>query len=139
MNTFTSIANLCRDPEEIKLGERNCIKLRLADNTYGKNAETRFFDAIVGGPDVDVATQLKQGNQIVISGTLVSSSYKSKKGKTKGQTVTADSMPFAKILQVTRSPSFFEAKDDDGGDADAGDDSEPDLGSADADLSDLME
>lgn len=129
MNNFTAVVNLCKDPEPLTLGEREVIKLRLADNTFGKNAETRFLDAIVGGPDKDVAEQLKQGDQIVITGTLVATSYKSKKGKNKGKTVMADSMPFAKILQITKSPSFFSGEgggDEDG--ADAGDNSEPDLG-----------
>ena len=124
MNTFTAIANICRDPEALVLGERQCMKLRLADGTYGKNAETRFFDAIVSGPDAAVAKRLKSGDQLVISGTLVATSYKSKKGKMAGKTVQADSMPFAKILQITKSPSFFAGtKESDEG----ADDSEPDL------------
>lgn len=107
MNTFTAIVNLCRSPEPLELGGRPCMKLRLADNTFGKQAETRFFDAIVSGNDADVAKRLEQGDQIVISGTLVATSYKAKKGKNKGKTIQSDQMPFAKILQVTKSPSFF--------------------------------
>jgi single-stranded DNA-binding protein len=127
MNNFTSVCNLCRDPEDLQLGERSVVKLRLADNTFGKNAETRFFDAIVSGPDVDTAQQLKQGDQIVISGTLQATSYKSKKGKNKGKTVMADSMPFAKILQITKSPSFFAGQGDGDDGAEPEDTSEPDL------------
>jgi single-stranded DNA-binding protein len=132
-NTFTSVSNLCKDPESLTLGERELVKLRLACNTFGKNAETRFFDALVGGPDADAAIQLKQGDQIVITGQLVKSSYKSKKGKLKGKSVECDSMPFAKILQITKSPSFFSGE----GKADADDGVDqteaPDLGDAPAD------
>lgn len=124
MNNFTAIVNLCRDPEALELGGRTCQKLRLADNTFGKNAETRFFDAIVSGPDADVAARLKSADSIAVTGTLVKGSYKGKKGKNKGKTVETDSMPFAKILQVIKSPSFFEGGSDD---SDEGDDSEPDL------------
>ena len=113
MNTFTAVVNVCKAPETLELGGRECVKLRLADNTFGKKSETRFFDAIVSGNDADVAMRLEQGDQIAVTGTLVSTSYKSKRGKNKGKTVQSDQMPFAKILQVTKSPSFFERSDDD--------------------------
>lgn len=132
MNNYTAIVNLCRAPEALTLGGRECMKLRLADNTFGKQAETRFFDAIVSGNDAEVAGRLAQGDQVVISGTLVATSYKGKKGKNKGKTVQSDQMPFAKILQVTKSPTFFTEQPDDET-ADAGDSSEPDLGEAEAD------
>ena len=107
MNTFTAVCNLCKAPEDIELGGRPCKKLRLADNTHGKNTETRFFDATVSGHDAETAARLESGDQVVITGTLASVSYKSKKGKNAGQTVVCDSMPFARILQVTRSKTFF--------------------------------
>ena len=68
-----------------------------------------------------------------VTGTLVKGSYKAKKGKLKGKTVETDSMPFAKLLQVIKSPSFFEESAEEGAE---GDDSEPDLGgdAADADV-----
>jgi single-stranded DNA-binding protein len=125
MNLFISIANLCRAAEDLELGGRACAKLRLADNTYGK-AETRFFDAIVGGPDVETAKRLAQGDQIVIAGTLNKGSYKAKKGKMKGKMVQTEDMPFAKILQVTKSPTFFAGTGDDEAE-DEGDTSEPDI------------
>ncbi len=115
MNNFTATVNLCRKPEELELGGRSCMKLRCADNTFGKNAEPRYFDAIVNGNDVDVAKRLDTGDQIVISGTLVATSFKAKKGKNKGKTVASDQMPFARILQVTKSPTFFAAQPDDEG------------------------
>lgn len=130
MNNYTAIVNLCRAPEELELGGRKCMKLRLADNTFGKNSETRFFNAIVSGNDAEVAARLASGDQICLSGTLVATSYKAKKGKNKGKTMQADEMPFAKILQVTKSPTFFAGKDDEG-EADAADESEPDLADAD--------
>lgn len=114
-NQFTAVCNLTKDPEELTLGERELVKLRVADNTFGKNALPRYFDALVGGPDVDAARQLKTGDQVVLTGQLVKSSYKSKSGKTKGKTVETDSMPFAKLMQITRSPSFFGADDAEGG------------------------
>jgi single-stranded DNA-binding protein len=121
MNMYTAIVNICKEPEALELGGRPCMKLRLADNTFGKNAETRFFNAIVSGNDADVAKRLRQGDQIVIAGTLTASSYKPKKGKFKGKTVQSDEMPFAKILQVTKSPTFFNqdsASSDSGNDGD---------------------
>lgn len=125
MNNYTAIVNVCKEPEALELGGRPCMKLRLADNTFGKNAETRFFNAIVSGNDADVARKLRLGDQLAISGTLVSSSYKPKKGKFKGKTVQSDEMPFAKILQVTKSPSFFAG--DDAPAEDAPDDDVPNL------------
>lgn len=110
MNQFTAVCNLCADPEELTLGDKNLTKLRLADNTFGKNNEARFFDALIGGPDKETAMKLAQGDQIVITGTLVRSSYKAKKdgkGIKKGQKIYTDSMPFARILQVTKSDTFF--------------------------------
>lgn len=123
MNTYTAVVNLCKDPEPLKLGEKELMKLRLADNTFGKNAETRFLDALVAGQDKDVAEQLKSGDQIVISGTLVKGSYTAKKngkGVKRGQKIMTDSIPFARIVQVTKSESFFNGA----GDAEAGDESD---------------
>lgn len=128
-NTYTAVVNLTKDPEDLRLGERDVVKLRCADNTFGKNTETRFFDALVAGPDVEPARQLKTGDQIVITGTLTKTSYKSKKGKNKGKVMESDSMPFAKILQITKSPSFFsgEGASDESAEDEVNTD-EPDLG-----------
>lgn len=122
MNTFTAICNLCRDPEELTLGEKQVMKLRLADNTPGKNNETRYFGAIVSGIDVATAKRLATGDAIMVTGQLVSQEYTAKKdgkGVKKGQKVKTDEMPFAKIMQVVKSPTFF-------GDTNT---AEPDLGS----------
>lgn len=113
MNQFTCVANLCREPEELELGGRACMKMRLADNTPGKTAITRYFDAIVSGPDVDVAKRLETGDQIVVAGTLQLTEYKAKKGPNKGKKVPSEQMPFAKILQVTKSDKFFGGGADD--------------------------
>jgi single-stranded DNA-binding protein len=111
VNNYTAIVNLTHDVEDIQLGERAGKKLRVADNTFGKNSETRFFDVLVtSGPDMEVAGRLAKGDQIVVTGTLVAGSYKAKKNSKyakKGQTIKTDSMPFGRILQVTKSPSFF--------------------------------
>lgn len=135
MNTFTAIVNLTADPEALKMGERDTMKLRVADNTFGKNNEARFFDVIVSsGPDMDVAKRLRKGDQIVVTGTLTKSSYKAKKpGKhvKKGQSVSTDSMPFGRILQVTKSPTFFgliSQSTENEDEADEGSTDEPDLG-----------
>lgn len=133
MNNYTAIVNLTSDPEDLKLGERDTKKLRLADNTFGKNSETRFFDMIVSsGPDMEVAGRLAKGDQIMVTGTLVAGSYKAKKNSKyakKGQVIKTDSMPFGRILQVTKSPSFFnQAETADEGDAsDDGSTDEPDI------------
>lgn len=132
MNTYTAIVNLTSDVEDLKLGERDVKKLRVADNTFGKNSETRFFDVIVSsGPDMEVAGRLAKGDQIVVTGTLVAGSYKAKKNSKyakKGATVKTDSMPFGRILQVTKSPTFFNQAEETGEEpADEGSTEEPDL------------
>src|SRR5690349_13329665 len=72
VNNYTAIVNLTHDVEDLKLGERDVKKLRVADNTFGKNSETRFFDVIVSsGPDMETAGRLAKGDQIVVTGTLV--------------------------------------------------------------------
>lgn len=124
-NQFTAHVNLTQDPEELTIGEREVVKLRCADNTFGRNTETRYFDAIVSGPDLTAARKMAKGDGLVITGQLIKSSYKSKKGKNKGKTVETDSMPFAKIMQITKSPTFFSGGDDN--DEPATDTSEPDL------------
>lgn len=125
-NQYIAVVNLTQDPEDLTLGEREVVKLRCADNTFGRNTETRFFDAIVSGPDLVAGRQLKKGDQVVISGQLCKTSYKSKSGKNKGKTMEADSMPFAKLMQITKSPSFFSGE----GKADTEEENsdEPDLG-----------
>lgn len=127
-NNYTACVNLTQDPEDLVLGEREIVKLRCADNTFGKNTETRYFDALVAGPDLTAARKLKKGDGLVISGQLTKTSYKSKKGKNKGKTVEADSMPFAKIMQITKSPSFFAGDDEAGDDQESADDSDQDIG-----------
>lgn len=137
-NNYTACCNLTKDPEDLTLGERELVKLRLADNTFGKGTETRFFDALVGGPDVEAARQLKSGDQVVVTGQLTKTSYKSKKGKNKGKTVEADSMPFAKLMQITRSPSFFSGESADEPEPD-GSTEAPDLGADEGDGTDPLD
>lgn len=133
-NTYTAVVNLTADPEDLKLGDRDTKKLRVADNTFGKNSETRFFDIIVSSaPDMAVAERLLKGDQIVVSGQLVAGSYKAKKNSKyakKGQVIKTDSIPFGRIMQVTKSPSFFnqdETPDDDAPAEPDGSDDAPDL------------
>lgn len=125
-NTFTTVCNLTQDPEAIKLGERDIVKIRVADNTYGKRAEPRYLNALLGGPDFEAGKRLRKGDQVVLSGTLVKTSYKATKGKMKGKTVESDEMPFAKLIQVTRSETFFASSDDDSTDDNAAD-ADPDI------------
>lgn len=116
MNSFTSNATICKAPESIKLGEREGMRIRMVDKVFGKKAVDRFFTIIVTGPDVDVAKRVKVGDQLMITGCLVQEEYTNKAG----QTVKDDTIPFGKILNVTKSPSFFgaakpEAAEDDSG------------------------
>lgn len=137
MNTFTAVVNLCGDPEDVTFGEKSLVRLRLADNTPGKQAKARFFNAIVSGPDIDVAHRLAKGDQIVVTGQLSLTEYKAKKGKLAGKLVTSEEMPFAKILQVTKSPSFFEGSSgvaDEGDQDPAGDDAAADQEQVDGDI-----
>lgn len=130
VNTYTAIVNLTADPAPLKLGDRDVFKLRAADNTYGKDNDPRFFDIIVSGFDMGTAERLAKGDQICVTGTLIKSHYKAKKagkGVKKGQTIYTDSMPFGRILQVLKSPSFFN-QESEGEEAPAdGDESAPDL------------
>lgn len=141
-NTYTAIVNLGKDPEELQLGGRDCVKLRCAEKAGNKKAETRWFTAIVGGPDVETAKRLAKGDTIAISGELVLKKYKPKKQRYKGEEIFEDEIPFAKLMKVLKSPTFFnqdEAPADDGSptaDAPEGD-AAPDLGETPPDLSDL--
>lgn len=104
MNNFSSVCNICRDPEALELGGRTCMKMRLADNTFGRNNKPMYFDAIFSGPDVETVQKLATGNEVFVSGTLCVTEYKSNKTKKMEQ---AFSIPFAKLLRVTKSPQFF--------------------------------
>lgn len=107
-NNGTYIVNLGRDPESIELGGRPCYKLRVGEKAATKKAITRWFNAIVGGPDVQTAERLKTGDTIALAGELALIEYpKKKNAKYKGEMVREDEMPFAKILRVIKSPSFF--------------------------------
>lgn len=111
-NNFTAIVNLGADPETIQLGDREGRKLRLADKARGKKAITRWFNMLVTGKDCEVADRLRKGDSILVTGELALTEYKPKKAK-KGEMVRADEMPFGKILQVVKSPSFFGVEEGD--------------------------
>jgi single-stranded DNA-binding protein len=136
MNNYTAVANLTADPETLTLGDREVRKIRCADNTFGKNNITRFFDVIVSSaPDMAVADRLAKGDQIVVTGTLVLGEYTAKKTSKyakKGQKVRTDSIPFGRIMQVTKSSTFFAQNTSEGdGEAetvDEGSTDAPDLG-----------
>lgn len=128
-NNGTYIVNLGKAPEPITLGGRECYKLRCAEKAATKKAITRWFTALVGGPDVNTASRLAQGDTIAVTGELALTEWKDKKGVMQKE----DEMPFAKIMRVIKSPTFFADKDeapaDSGGptaDAPAGD-APPDL------------
>lgn len=106
-NSYTGFVNLGRDPEPLTLGGRECYKLRCAEKAASKKAITRWFTAIVGGPDTATAARLRSGDTIAITGELALTEYTPKAGKNKGQKQTEDEMPFAKIMRVVKSPSFF--------------------------------
>jgi single-stranded DNA-binding protein len=119
MNNGTWIVSLGGDPETITLGKtedgtpREGRKLRCACNAGGKKAETRWFNAIVTGRDMQTVDEMCQkGTTLALTGQLVKESYKPKKPRYKGEVVYVDTMPFAKIMQVIKG-----AKDADGGDA----------------------
>lgn len=108
-NNGTYIATLGKDPEALQLGGRDVIKLRVAEKAGSKKAETRWFTAIVGGPDVDTANRLEKGDTIALAGELVLRKWKPGKGKEKykGEERFEDEMPFAKLLRVIKSEKFF--------------------------------
>lgn len=106
-NTFTAIVNLGADPEELTLGTRQVYKLRCADKGIGKDAVTFWFTALVGGPDITTAQRLIKGDSIAITGTLVHKEYRPKKPRYKGEMMTSAEVPFAKIMQVVKSDTFF--------------------------------
>lgn len=106
-NNGTYIVNLGKDPEELELGGRKCFKLRCAEKAATKKAVTRWFTAIVGGPDVDTASRIAKGDSIALAGEMALTEYKAKKPRYKGEMIREDEMPFAKILRVIKSPTFF--------------------------------
>lgn len=135
-NMFTGIVSLGKDPEALSLGGRECFKIRCAEKGSSKKAVTRWFTAIVGGPDANTAPRLAKGDTIAITGELILTEYTPKTGPNKGKKQTEDEMPFAKIMKVIKSPTFFADSGESGGpqvepgvpsaDAPAGD-SVPDL------------
>jgi single-stranded DNA-binding protein len=115
-NNGTYIVNLGKDPEKLELGGRECYKLRCAEKAGNKKAITRWFTATVGGPDCATAARLGQGDTIAVTGELSLTEYKNKKTR---EMVKEDEMPFAKLMRVIKSPTFF-AGDKPDADADAG-------------------
>ena len=111
MNNGTYVVNLGADPETIKLGEKEGRKLRCAEKAPGKKNITRWFNAIVTGYDTETADRLRKGDSIVLVGQMALTEWAPKKPRYKGEMVKSDEMPFAKILQVVKSPSFFNADD----------------------------
>lgn len=112
-NNSVYVVVLGKDPEDASayIG-RPARKLRLVDKGQGKNSIDRWFDATVTGPDVDVCDRLRSGNQIVIAGALQLTEFTYTKGAKKGTKQREDRMPYAKIIQVTRSETFFTPKDE---------------------------
>lgn len=125
-NHGTYFVNLGKDPELLDLGGRNVYKLRCAEKAANKKAVTRWFSALVGGPDGDVAARLAKGDSIAIMGEMSLTEYKPKKQRYPGEMVREDEMRFAKIFKIIKSPTFFADAPDDVTDAPAGDEV-PDL------------
>lgn len=115
-NNGTWIVNLGKAPEALTLGGRECYKLRCAEKAATKKAITRWFTAIVGGPDVDTASRLASGDTICVSGEMALTEYTAKKPRYKGEQIREDEIPFGKIMRVIKSPSFFAEKTDESAD-----------------------
>ena len=108
-NVFTAVVNLCADPAPLTIGDKEAMKLRLADNTGRKNG-ARFFGMLVTGSDVEKATRLRSGDKIVVSGQLVVNEFTAKKagkGYKKGDKLKGDEMPYGRILEVIKSDTYF--------------------------------
>ena len=110
-NSGVWFVNLGKDPEALELGGKTVMKLRCAEKAGNKKAETRWFSALVGGPDVATAQRLAKGDAIAVSGEMVLKSYKSKKPADKGRQIFEDEIPFAKLVKVIKSPTFFAGGD----------------------------
>lgn len=106
-NSGTYIVNLGKDPEKLELGGRECYKLRCGEKAATKKAITRWFTAIVGGPDVATAARLATGDTIAVTGELALTEYKARKPRYNGEMIREDEIPFAKIMRVIKSPTFF--------------------------------
>lgn len=111
-NQGTYFVSLGKDPEALTLGGRECFKLRCAEKGSSKKAITRWFTAIVGGPDANTAPRLAKGDSLAISGEMILTEYTPKSGPNKGKKQTEDEMPFAKIVKVLKSPTFFAEQSD---------------------------
>lgn len=107
MNNFTALVNLGADPESLTLGTREVFKLRCADKGPSKKAITRWVSVLVSGPDVETCKRLAKGDSIMVSGTIIKTEYSPKKARYKGEKIEQDEIPFGKILQVVKSPTFF--------------------------------
>jgi len=106
-NSGVYIVNLGKDPEQLELGGRQLYKLRVAEKAASKKAATRWFTALVGGPDLDTASRLKKGDSVALAGELALTEYAARKPRYNGEMVREDEMPFAKLLRVIKSPTFF--------------------------------
>ncbi len=135
-NVITVFANLGKDPEKLNLGGRDVYKLRLAEKASGKKAVTRWFTALVGGPDVNVAGRLAKGDSIAVSGELSLTEYPAKKPRYKGEMIREDEIPFGKIVKILKSPTFFAGADGDAP-AEAAPAADAPAGDTPPDLSDL--
>lgn len=111
-NSFTCVANLGADPEPFTIGERELMKVRCATEVPGKKQITRWFNATLSGRDTEVAARLKKGDKILITGQLGKSTYVPKKPRYKGEVIEVDEMPYARIMQVIKSPTFFAAAEE---------------------------
>lgn len=107
MNNYSTVCTIGKDPEAIKLGEREGRRIRVVDKTYGKKAVDRWFTVILSGPDVATADRLRKGDQIFVTGALIQEEYEPKKPRYKGEKIKDDVMPYAKLAQVVKSPTFF--------------------------------
>ena len=117
MNNGTFIVNLGNNPTEMTFGETKVYKLRCAEKAGNKKAVTRWFNAYVRGGDTAVAARLSEGDSIALTGELSLTEYAPKTPKYKGEMVREDEIPFARILRVIKSKTFFDAPATDAGDA----------------------
>lgn len=103
-NYGTFFVYLGKAPEDLQLGGKDVVKLRCSEKAGNKRAETRWFTAIVGGPDVEAARRLAKGDMIALAGELVYKKYRPKNAR---EDKYEDEMPFAKLAKVIKSPTFF--------------------------------
>lgn len=78
--TVYSNVNLVADPEQRTVGEKTLTSFRFADNSSSDKDETMWVTATLSGKLGEIASELKKGDRVNVSGKLTLRVYDKKDG-----------------------------------------------------------